>query len=151
MSTHARPLAVWLAAAPDTQLAALFRARGVRTDASWTDFFDAAEALLEPASIERMLPRLTRAEAIALSRAADGQDAGAGAAPLIDLALLRPDGTPSPPVAEIVAGRRVPMLADDVASVPSRERRSSPMSMAPVSASRTVPCRTYVVPGLRHS
>ena len=78
MSTHARPLAVWLAAAPDAQLAALFEARGVRADAAWADFFDAAEALLDQSSIDRMLPRLTLDEATALRRTTDGDDPGAG-------------------------------------------------------------------------
>ena len=115
MSTHARPLAVWLAAESDSQLAALFEARGVRVDAAWSDFFDAAEALLDPASIERMLPRLTRAEATALRRAVD---APAAAAPVSDgedatdallaLALLRPDGTPHPPVSDAVVSRSLP-------------------------------------------
>ncbi|WP_051606538.1 hypothetical protein [Microbacterium sp. CH12i] len=80
MSTHARPLAVWLAAASDSQLATLFEARRVRPEASWADFFDAAEALLDPASIERMLPQLTRAEATALRRAADNAAADNAAA-----------------------------------------------------------------------
>ncbi|WP_144797777.1 helicase-associated domain-containing protein [Microbacterium paludicola] len=108
MSTHARPLAVWLAAASDAQLAALFAARGVRADVAWTDFFDAAEALLDPASIERVLPRLTLAEATALRRAVDGGDAGTETDALVALALLRPDGTPAPPVAETVGDRTVP-------------------------------------------
>lgn len=113
MSTHARPLAVWLAAASDPQLAALFEARGVREDIAWNDFFDAAEALLDPASIERMLPSLTLAEATALKRAVDGGDAGAESAALIGLALLRPDGTAQPPVADAVSGRDVPDASTD--------------------------------------
>lgn len=120
MSTHARPLAVWLAAAPDSQLTALFEARGVRPDASWSDFFDAAEALLDPASIERMLPQLTRSEAQILRRAVDDDGAEASgarasddeASTLIALALLRPDGTPQPPVADAVASRPLPPVAD---------------------------------------
>lgn len=121
MSTHARPLAVWLAAAPDSQLAALFEARGVRTDASWSDFFDAAEALLDSVSVERMLPQLTLGEATTLRRAVDddalprdqaGDDA---AATLIALALLRPDGTPHPPVADAVASRSLPPVTDAAA------------------------------------
>lgn len=111
MSTHARPLAVWLAAAADKQLAALFDARGVRDDVAWDDFFDAAEALLEPASIERMLPRLTLREAVALRRAAEGMDAGDPAAALIAVALLQPDGTPAPPVADAVIARPAPLPA----------------------------------------
>lgn len=111
MSTHARPLAVWLAASSDSHLASLFAAREVRPDAAWQDFFDAAEALLEPASIDRILPKLTRAEAASLWRAVQGADAGAERAALTALALLRADGTPPPPVAEAVATRADPMDA----------------------------------------
>ncbi|WP_309104288.1 helicase-associated domain-containing protein [Microbacterium sp.] len=107
MSTHARPLADWLSAASDAQLAALLSARGVRADAAWHDFFDAAESLLEPVSLARILPRLTRDEAAALLRAAGGGDAGTERAALTALALLRPDGSPYPPVAAAVAGRHV--------------------------------------------
>jgi len=121
MSTHARPLAVWLAAADDAQLSALFEARGVRDDVAWTDFFDAAEALLDPASIERMLPQLTLAEAGALSRAVSGGDAGDEFEHLLSLGLLRPDGTPAPPVADAVTSR-VPLIAVEAAeSAPSSE------------------------------
>ena len=70
MSTHARPLAEWLAAASDDELVALFRARSVRSDVSWQDFFDAAETLLDPTSLARALPTLAAAEAPALARAA---------------------------------------------------------------------------------
>lgn len=122
MSTHARPLAVWLAAATDSQLSALFEARGVRPDSSWSDFFDAAEHLLDPASIERMLPRLTLQEATALRRAvdrtagsaADGEDVVAEGEPddttaaLVAVALLRPDGTAYPPIVDAVTARDLP-------------------------------------------
>ncbi len=122
MSTHARPLAVWLAAATDSQLSALFEARGVRPDSSWSDFFDAAEHLLDPASIERILPRLTLQEATALRRAvdrtagsaADGEDVVAEGEPddttaaLVAVALLRPDGTAYPPIVDAVTARDLP-------------------------------------------
>lgn len=121
MSTHARPLAVWLAQAPDAQLAALFEARGVRADVAWSDFFDAAEALLEPASIERALPRLPLTEAVALRRSVNGDDAGDDAGPLIALALLRPDGTPAPPVAEAVTARQDPTASETPPPEPSDE------------------------------
>lgn len=124
MSTHARPLAVWLAAAPDSQLTALLEARGVRGNVDWLDFFDAAEALLEPASIERMLPRLTLAEATALHRAATGGDAGEQAEALTALALLRPDGTPPPSVVDAVEGR----------TPPSDTATPTPTSSAPETA-----------------
>ena len=116
MSTHARPLADWLAAASDAELAALFAAREVRADAGWQDFFDAAEALLDPGSISRALPSLTHAEADALRRIADGgapADADAAAvATLRRLALLRPDGSAAPPVVAALGDRPAPPAAD---------------------------------------
>jgi hypothetical protein len=116
MSTHARPLADWLAAASDAELADLFAARGVRPDAAWQDFFDAAEALLDPASIARVLPALTRAEASALRAVADhGAAASSDAeavATLQRLALLRPDGTASPPVVAALGDRPAPDALD---------------------------------------
>ena len=110
MSTHARPLADWLAAASDDELRHLFAARGVRPDAPWQDFFDAAEALLDPASLARVLPTLTAAEATALLAAATGKDAGPAQQRLAALALLRPDGSPYPPVAAAIVGRETPAL-----------------------------------------
>ena len=105
MTTPARPLADWLAAASDEELAHLFSARRVRPDAGWHDFFDAAEALLDPASVARALPALTAAEAAGLLRAADGADAGEQRDALTALALLRPDGDPHPVVLAAVSGR----------------------------------------------
>ncbi|WP_091226313.1 helicase-associated domain-containing protein [Microbacterium sp. 3J1] len=118
MSTHARPLAEWLAAASDAELAALFDARRVRTDAGWQDFFDAAEALLDPASIARILPTLSIAEAVVLSDAVEAGRAASDSSErttLERLALLRPDGTPPPPVATAVSEREKPVLPEAAA------------------------------------
>ncbi|REJ05973.1 hypothetical protein DY023_08560 [Microbacterium bovistercoris] len=111
MSTHARPLAVRLAAASDDELTALFRARGIKPDAPWQDFFDAAEALLEPASIERALVALPLADAAALLHAAEGH--GQATPHLTALALQDPSGLVPVPVAEQVAGRRLPDVAEE--------------------------------------
>ncbi|WP_101848581.1 helicase-associated domain-containing protein [Zhihengliuella sp. ISTPL4] len=113
MSTHARPLADHLAAASDDELTTLLTARGVRPDVGWQDLFDAAEALLEPASVGRVLPTLTADEAAALVDAAQGATAGASRERLTALALVRPDGTPHAPVAEAVAGRLRPAPLDE--------------------------------------
>ncbi|MBP3976045.1 helicase-associated domain-containing protein [Microbacterium sp. BLY] len=113
MSTHARPLADHLAAASDDELAGLFAARGVRPDVGWQDLFDAAEALLEPSSVGRALPLLTASEAAALVDAVAGDGAGDERARLTALALLRPDGTPHPPVSEAVAERSRPAPLDE--------------------------------------
>ncbi|MCK2037518.1 helicase-associated domain-containing protein [Microbacterium sp. SSW1-49] len=108
MTAHARPLADWLAAASDEELLHLFTERRVRADVGWHDFFDAAEALLDPASIAKALPSLTRPEATALLRAAAGEDAGAERDALTARALLRPDGTPPAPVTAALSGRTAP-------------------------------------------
>lgn len=130
MSTFARPLAVRLSESRDDELAALLYARGVRPDIAWNDFFDAAEALLDAASIEKVLARLTRKEAEALLRAAGGSDAGAARARLTALALLDGDGRALPPVADALDGRTVdtagssdaPPAASDAATARAAER-----------------------------
>lgn len=121
MSTHARPLADWLAAARDEDLLRLFAARAVRADAPWHDFFDAAEALLDPASLSRVLPALTASEARALLDAASGGEAGQDREQLTALALLRPDGTPYPPVVTAIAGRSIPLPPAAAPASPSSE------------------------------
>ncbi len=109
MSTHARPLAERLAAASDDELSALFRARGVRPDAAWQDFFDAAESLLDQASLAKALPTLTGQEAAALVRAAAGEvPSEPHFGTLVGLALLRSDGIPWPEVAAAIDGRPAP-------------------------------------------
>ncbi|BDZ37548.1 helicase-associated domain-containing protein [Microbacterium suwonense] len=109
MSTQARPLADRLSAASDAQLAELLRIRGVRPDADWDDFFDAAEALLEPASIERGLAAMTRSEAQTLIAAIRGE-ADADARELLGQhAFLDDDGrVPAAVVATVAAHPAVP-------------------------------------------
>ncbi|MFK0403697.1 helicase-associated domain-containing protein [Microbacterium sp. NPDC090225] len=109
MSTHARPLADRLAAAGDDDLIRLFAARGVRADPGWHDFFDAAEALLDPSSLAKALPRLTSDEAAALLRAHDEGDAGTQRDALDALALLAPDGSTWPELATALEGRPIPV------------------------------------------
>ncbi|GAA5152554.1 hypothetical protein GCM10025768_20700 [Microbacterium pseudoresistens] len=107
MSSHARALAEILAARRDDELAALLDRRGVRADADWHDFFDAAEALLDPASVARVLPTLSSAEAEALILAGTRPEgAGGDRAALDALALLAADGVPFPSVSAALAGRR---------------------------------------------
>lgn len=123
MSTHARPLAEWLSEASDEQLTALFSSRRVRADADWQDFFDAAEALLDPASLARVLPTLTHGEATALVAAAAAPATGRSAerATLESLALLRPDGAPFPPVVAAIADRVEPTPISLSAPTPATE------------------------------
>lgn len=74
-----RALAVSLSAFDDESLARLLSERHVSASATWRDMFDAADALLDPASIARALPLLDRAEAEALVAAtADGIPATGG-------------------------------------------------------------------------
>jgi len=123
MSTHARPLAEWLTAASDDELESLFAARRVRPDAGWQDFFDAAEALLDPGSLSRILPRLTNGEVGALIAAAAGRlaDGSPERTTLEHLALLGPDGAPFPPVTAVLADRTAPPTPDLSAPSPASE------------------------------
>lgn len=128
MSTHARPLAEWLSAASDEQLSTLFTARRVRPDVNWQDFFDAAEALLDPASLARVLPTLTRDEAAALLAfaASPASEHSAQRETLESLALLRPDGAPFPPVVTAVADRAEPSAPSDTVPEPTTPGRTAP-------------------------
>lgn len=119
MTAHARPLADQLASGSDAQLERVLRERAVRPDVGWTDFFDAAEALLEPASIERALARLTRAEARALRAAAPDDRVRLDD---VALGLLDADGRMLPPVRALV--QEQPEIPD------AAEARSAPASDA---------------------
>lgn len=110
MTTHARPLATRLAALSDAQLEHLLRERGVRADVAWEDFFDAAEALLETASVERALGTLTRDEARALREAVQ-QGRTAELETLSALGLVDAEGRVPAPVSAVVSTR------PDIASV----------------------------------
>lgn len=137
MSTYARPLADRLAAVSDAQLAELLRIRGVRPDAEWMDFFDAAEALLEPASIERGLAALTRADARLLAAAvADAADDAALAA-LAELGFVDDEGRVPAPVVLAVAAHPVVSPrepADDPVAPPEDAARAAERALTTVSA-----------------
>lgn len=137
MSTHARPLADWLAAADDAELEALFTLRGVPANAPWGDFFDAAEALLEPASLARALTGLTLQEARTLLTALRERPAVEDARPLIAQGLLRPDGTVPPPVAEALGERELPQAAEPAPPAPADDlaaARAAERALTTVSA-----------------
>ncbi|MCJ1707180.1 helicase-associated domain-containing protein [Microbacterium sp. VKM Ac-2923] len=98
-----RALAVSLGARADNELARLFADRHVSPSVTWRDMFDAAEALLEPASVARALPALTRPESDALSAAVAGTPAtGDVRDDLVARGLAADDGLPFPSVAEAV-------------------------------------------------
>ena len=104
MVSDARALATRLADLGDAALARTLAARGVSPQSGWHDFFDAAEGLLDPASIDRALTHLDRRDLIALHSATPA-DRGAGTRdgrPAL-LALVDEDGSAYAPVAERVA------------------------------------------------
>ncbi|MFT4305648.1 MAG: hypothetical protein QM604_02010, partial [Microbacterium sp.] len=97
-TSDARTLAAALAESDDAALAQLFARRGVSPEAGWHDFFDAADALLSTASIDRALTALP----------GDAVDALRHARPDADTAgwmLAAPDGTPYAAVAARLAER----------------------------------------------
>lgn len=95
MTTDARTLAARLAAHDDAALEQLFAARGVPGTVHWRDFFDAAEGLLESASVARVLATLPRSLALELAEAPADQAVSAEAtAVLAPLALVTDDGVP---------------------------------------------------------
>jgi hypothetical protein len=89
-TSDARDLAAQLGALDDEALRELLRQRGVSQAAPWRDFFDAAEGLLEQASVDYALVRLPRAALVALTAdtAPPAERAGLAA-----LGLVRPAGT----------------------------------------------------------
>lgn len=117
MVSDERALATWLAGRDDDGLAATLAARAIPASAAWHDFFDAAEALLDAASVDRALARLPRAALAALAA-----DPPAPHAPLAHLALTDDDARPYAAVAERVAALRAAHPAAFVAgeSAPPR-------------------------------
>jgi hypothetical protein len=120
--SDARALATRLADLGDAALAETLAARGISPQSGWHDFFDAAEALLDPASIDRALTRLDR-HALSALEAGAGPIGGEAAR----LALVDEDGTPYAAVVERVliaaaadpdAFRALPPTADPVPAEP---------------------------------
>lgn len=98
MVSDERALATWLAGRDDHELAVTLAARGVSASAPWHDFFDAAEGLLEAASVDRALSKLPRTALAALTAATTPQE------PVLSrLALLDNHGRPYAAVAERIA------------------------------------------------
>lgn len=131
MPTSAEPrirsLAERLAAADDADLSRLFTERGVTRLAPWHDWFDAADALLTPESIEKSVSALSRD---ALAALASGTDAGASA----PLGLVDADGRPFAPVLAAIPdgitalAATTPAAASDDASAHAAERAFTAMS-----------------------
>jgi hypothetical protein len=125
MTTHARPLADRLAAASDAQLEALLRARSVRPNADWDDFFDAAEALLEVGSIERGLAALGRADAQHLRDAVHGRADAEVRESLGRQGFTDAGGRVLAPVAALVEARAAVPAASGAEETPSSEAASA--------------------------
>lgn len=101
----ARALAHLLAQFDDTELSQLLARRAVPAGVAWGDLFDAADALLDPASIQRGLEQLTAAEVAALEESADGLPLPASDArtALRTAGMLDADGAPLRAVTDAVA------------------------------------------------
>lgn len=139
-ATDARSLAHDLLQRDDASLVALLVARGVSPTVTWSDAFDAAEALLEPASAERAVVTVTAAEADALAAAIRGAEpeaiaAGAVRDALYARALVDADGTPYPAIADAVRGQ-VPTDAAAAAPAPGTGSDAVPATDADAAASR---------------
>jgi hypothetical protein len=107
-----RALASMLAAASDTEIAALLAARGIPASVNWRDHFDAAAGMLEPGPVVRALEALPLTPARALSEAvrAGTPVAEPARAELAALALAGSDGTVFQAVAEAVSEREAPLV-----------------------------------------
>ncbi len=126
-TSDARTLAHQLAGSDDVTLATLLAARHVSPAVRWDDAFDAAEELLDAASLARALVDLTRVEVDALAAAITTGTALAGdvRAALVSRGLLSQDGTvweatarafhDAVPVAVTNATEAVPDTASDAA------------------------------------
>ena len=100
-ASDARALATRLATLDPDALASLFDARHVAPHSSWTDFFDAADGLLDPAQLHRALADVSDLEATALREALRNGapvDASLRTA-LVARALTDENGTPYDAVA----------------------------------------------------
>lgn len=121
MSSHIRALAARLGELDENTLATLLTARAVPPAARWTDTFDAAEWLLDAATLGQALAQLTRPELEALAAAAQRETPVpvSERAPLADLALIDAAGTPYGTVAEQAlawAAKETPISAPEPAS-----------------------------------
>ncbi|MDQ1121468.1 helicase-associated domain-containing protein [Microbacterium trichothecenolyticum] len=113
-----RALAVSLSARSDDDLAALFAERRVSPSSTWRDMFDAAEALLDGASVTRGLVALPRPAARALADASHGAPVPPPMRErLASLALVDADGIPFPHVVETMR-QMAPSGIPDAATPP---------------------------------
>lgn len=114
-ASDARALAQNLVRRSDDALARLFAARQISPTVGWNDAFDAAEALLEPPSVERALVGLTADEVAALAESPTAD--AALRRELHDRALVDEDGVPYGTVATALdaASARLPATVSPAA------------------------------------
>ncbi len=119
MVSDERALATWLAERDDVELARTFAWRGVSASVGWHDFFDAAEGLLDAASVDRAVSRLPRRDLRALA-----DETADPSGRLADLALLDRQGRPFATVAarlRALTADRPEALVPDAQGDPPRE------------------------------
>ncbi|WP_040166185.1 helicase-associated domain-containing protein [Microbacterium gorillae] len=145
MTADARPLAAALTAAPDAEVAALLRARGIVDRPALRDFFDLAEVLLEPTHVADALAALPADLARAIATA-DPSVAESHRAALQSAALIGADGAPYEAVRVAVATLPVPDLpaTRSVASVDSAT--AAERAFTSVSAVADLLLATYAHP-----
>ena len=133
-SSDQRSLAIRLAALGDDELAGVLTRRSVTAGVPWRDFFDAADALLDAASIDRALQRLPRSALITLAEG--GVVADSDRALLVGRALADDDGIPygavtaraqaiaatTPEAVQPMPSANEPAPADESASAAAAER-----------------------------
>lgn len=118
MVSDERALATWLAGQDDDALAATLARRGIAPSVAWSDFFDAAEGLLDASSLDRALVKLPRS---ALTALAEGGRITDGVLP--GLALVAESGRPYAAVTERVAAAAT-ARPDAFAAAPASPPRS---------------------------
>lgn len=154
VASDARSLASRLAQLDDASLAHLLVLRHASASAPWSDAFDAADALLDPASIARTLVELTTHDADALDAALDaGSPLPAGAARdrLHERALVDDEGLP---YSAVIAGRALvnrvaPDAADTEAALPSTDEHAAERAFAASAALADMLQATLIVPASR--
>jgi len=140
-----RALATQLAGLGPEQLARLLHARSVPASVTWRDCFDAAEGLLESASIDRALTGLDRASLQRVDAApTDAVSDEVVRTRLGALALLRPDGRP---YAAVTARLREALTVDPdalaaqpaaPAPLPADDRAAATVAERAAAAARTL-------------
>lgn len=153
-ASDARSLASRLAVLDDASLAHLFAIRHASSTASWSDAFDAADALLDPAFIARTLTALPAEDADALDAALTaGAPLAAGAVRdrLHELALVDDDGLP---YAAVTAGRALvergaPDAAASDPAAPSTDEHAAERAFAASAALADMLQATLIIPAAR--